>query len=216
MSRRGLLLLVLLALLHLDGGPPHRAPGAAAAAPSPLADPEAGALLRESPGRFTPEERALLRERLLAAARDSGVAPGRVAAVAEAMAGANPLLGASEVARIARAVAVYATRYGLEPELVAAVILVESHARPGARSPKGAVGLMQVMPHMFELLRPAGSPTNIETNIEAGCRILAGNIRRLGVEDGVSAYFWGSRIGGDGYLRKVLAARARVRDRVSS
>ena len=112
--------------------------------------------------------------------------------------------------------ALYATRYGLEPELVTAVILVESHARPGARSPKGALGLMQVMPHMFEALRPAGSPSNIETNIEVGCRILAGNIRRLGVEDGVSAYFWGSRIGGDGYLRKVLATRARVRGRISS
>jgi len=210
-SRRGLLLLVLLALLHLDGGP------AGPASPTRAgSEPASAPLIGATSERFTAAERRWLGEALRAAARESGVAPRRVAAVAEAIAQANPLLRPSEVARIARAVAVCATRYGLEPELVAAVILVESHARPGARSPKGALGLMQVMPFMFEALRPAGSPTHIETNIEVGCLILATNIRRLGLEDGVSAYFWGSRIGGDGYLRKVLAARARVRDRISS
>jgi hypothetical protein len=48
----------------------------------------------------------------------------------------------------------------------------------------------------------------IESNIEAGCWILAGNIRRLGEEEGISSYFWGSDIRGLGYLEKVRAARA--------
>lgn len=39
-----------------------------------------------------------------------------------------------------------ATRNGLEPALVAAVIRVESGYRPHALSPRGAVGLMQIMP----------------------------------------------------------------------
>ncbi len=40
----------------------------------------------------------------------------------------------------------YASAKGLEPELVLAIISVESKGREGAVSPKGAVGLMQIMP----------------------------------------------------------------------
>jgi hypothetical protein len=72
----------------------------------------------------------------------------------------------------------------------------------------GAVGLMQVMPHMASPLEVAGNLTTIESNVEAGCMILADNIRRLGEEDGISAYFWGSDIRGVAYLLRVRAARA--------
>jgi hypothetical protein len=99
---------------------------------------------------------------------------------------------------------------------VLAVMLVESNARPWAHSPKGAVGLMQVMPHMMQPLGLAGNLATIESNIEAGCFILSHNIRRLGVEDGISAYFWGSEIRGVAYLEKVLEARARVRSLATS
>ena len=98
----------------------------------------------------------------------------------------------------------------LDAELVTAIVLVESSARPWARSPKGAQGLMQVMPHMSRSMGLAGNLNTIETNIEAGCRILADNIRRLGEEDGISAYFWGSEIRGEGYLERVQLARQRV------
>lgn len=39
-----------------------------------------------------------------------------------------------------------ARRAALDPELVAAVVQVESNYRPEATSPKGAMGLMQVVP----------------------------------------------------------------------
>ncbi|MGH0028654.1 MAG: transglycosylase SLT domain-containing protein [Myxococcota bacterium] len=123
----------------------------------------------------------------------------------------NPTLSDAEGARIGEAVVRSADKYGLDPDLVTAVLIVESGARPWAQSPKGAVGLMQVMPYMVEGMPLAGNLTTIESNVEAGCMILADNIRRLGEDDGISAYFWGSNIRGVAYLDRVRAARAQVR-----
>jgi hypothetical protein len=75
---------------------------------------------------------------------------------------------------------------------------------------------MQVMPHMSEARILAGNLTTIESNVAAGCSILADNIRRLGEDDGISAYFWGSDIRGVAYLDRVRAARATVRRLVES
>jgi soluble lytic murein transglycosylase-like protein len=133
------------------------------------------------------------------------------ASIARVLARENPQLAAPELARIARAVLRYSGKYDLDPELVTAVIMVESSALPSARSPKGAMGLMQVMPSMLEPLRLVGNFTTVESNIEAGCLILADNIRRMGEGDGILAYFWGPNIRGGAYLERVRAARAEVR-----
>jgi soluble lytic murein transglycosylase-like protein len=124
---------------------------------------------------------------------------------------ANPALSPNQAQRIAAAVIRYSAKYGLDPVLVTQVLWVESGARPWVRSPLGAVGLMQVMPHVAEKLELAGNLATIDTNIEAGCWILADNIRRLGEEDGISAYFWGSEIRSVVYLDRVKKARAAVR-----
>jgi len=124
----------------------------------------------------------------------------RIAAVLLAT---NPSLGSLTSQRIAAAVLRCSREQNLPADLVLAVLLVESSARPAARSAKGAIGLMQVMPHMFDELSLPGNVAHIEANIEAGCLLLADNIRRLGEEDGVSAYFWGRRIRGQRYLRRV-------------
>lgn len=131
--------------------------------------------------------------------------------IAEIVGSANPSLRTQQRQRIGRAVMRSSRAHGLDPQLVTAVMLVESGARPWARSPKGAVGLMQVMPHMAVGLELAGNLTTIESNVEAGCSILADNIRRLGEDDGISAYFWGSNIRGVAYLDRVRAARAALR-----
>lgn len=123
----------------------------------------------------------------------------------------NPALSASEVERISTSVIRYSTKYGLDPLLVTQILWVESGARPWVRSSLGAVGLMQVMPYMAAPLELSGSLVAIETNIEAGCWILADNIRRLGGEDGISAYFWGSEIRSVSYLERVREARAAIR-----
>jgi soluble lytic murein transglycosylase-like protein len=124
---------------------------------------------------------------------------------------ANPALSKTDVRRTSAAILRYSGKYQLDPMLVTQVIWVESGARPWVRSPLGAVGLMQVMPHMAAPLELSGSLASIESNIEAGCWILADNIRRLGEEDGISAYFWGSDIRSVSYLHRVQRARATIR-----
>lgn len=128
----------------------------------------------------------------------------------------NPHLTEAQIGRIREAILRYSHKYTLDPLLVMAVIEVESAARPWARSPKGALGLMQVMPYMIRPMDLAGNASTIEANIEAGCMILASNIRRLGEEDGISAYFWGSDIRGVTYLNRVRAARERLKREIPS
>ncbi len=132
----------------------------------------------------------------------------RIAAILQSH---NPVLSPPQSDRIGRAIVRSASKYALDPDLVTAVLLVESGGRPWARSRMGAVGLMQVMPYMVTEMELAGNLTTIESNVEAGCAILADNIRRLGEDDGISAYFWGSNIRGVAYLDRVRAARAAVR-----
>lgn len=64
-----------------------------------------------------------------------------------------------------------AQRWGLDPQLVEAVIATESAFDPRARSSKGAMGLMQLMPataRRFQV-RDAWNP---EENVEGGTRYL--------------------------------------------
>ena len=71
-------------------------------------------------------------------------------------------------------------------------------------SAKGAVGLMQVMPYVYyDLLELPGSIGHLESNVEAGCLVLADDIRRLGLRRGVSSYFWGNSIVSDHYVNGV-------------
>ena len=49
-----------------------------------------------------------------------------------------------------RTIEVVARRNGLSPDLIKAVAMVESSLRPDAVSPKGAIGLMQLMPATAE------------------------------------------------------------------
>ena len=66
-----------------------------------------------------------------------------------------------------------ATQTGLSPELVLALIEVESSFRQFAISKSGAQGLMQVMPFWkHEIGRPQDNLTDIETNLYYGCYIL--------------------------------------------
>ena len=66
-----------------------------------------------------------------------------------------------------------ASQLDLSPELVLAVIEVESHFDRYAVSRAGAQGLMQVMPFWKnELGRPEDNLTDTATNLRYGCHIL--------------------------------------------
>jgi len=65
------------------------------------------------------------------------------------------------------------TRAGLDPQLVLAVIQVESNFRKYAVSRSGARGYMQVMPFWVDLLgRNTHNLFNLRTNLRYGCVIL--------------------------------------------
>ena len=67
---------------------------------------------------------------------------------------------------------------GVRPDLVRAVVQVESAFNPNARSPKGAMGLMQLMP---ATARQYGvtDPYNPSENVRAGVRYLRGLLDRF-------------------------------------
>lgn len=110
-----------------------------------------------------------------------------------------------------------AAYYGLDPRLIAAVMLQESGGQPDAYSKSGAVGLMQVMPRdglaadfmcangscfssrpsMEELFDP-------QFNIDFGAMMLSGLISKYGdIREGLRAY--GPMDSGDHYADLVLA-----------
>jgi len=72
-----------------------------------------------------------------------------------------------------------ARRYGLEPELVRAVVRIESAFYPKAHSKAGAMGLMQLMPGTAADLGVA-DPWDPVANLDGVCRYLAQMLTRFG------------------------------------
>ncbi len=124
-----------------------------------------------------------------------------------------PLTAGADLSALAEAAA---RRHALDPELVRAVVAVESDFRADAVSPKGAQGLMQLMPATAKALgvTDAFDPAQ---NLEGGARHLRALIDQYGgdVKRALAAYNAGpgavARHGGvppypetRDYVRKVL------------
>jgi soluble lytic murein transglycosylase-like protein len=88
----------------------------------------------------------------------------------------------------------YAAHYHIEPEVIAAFIDVESNWNPRAISPKGAMGLMQLMPATARRFGDF-APFDPDQNIAAGTRYITtlmwefhGDLRLV-----AAAYYAGDR-----------------------
>lgn len=121
---------------------------------------------------FDVQEPAAVEPPRLLDGRLPGLPDARAPVMASFVPRAAPLeLGAPHLQRL---VTTASRRYGLDPRLVGALVHVESAYQTQARSPKGALGLMQIMPATgerygvaarHELLDPA-------TNVDVGARYL--------------------------------------------
>ena len=110
-------------------------------------------------------------------------------------------------------------KHGVDSRLVKAVIQVESGYQSRARSPKGALGLMQLMPETARLYA-VGNPFDPLANIEAGIKHLRSLLDRFDLPLALAAYNAGEgavqRFGGvppyretRQYVARVLALFAR-------
>lgn len=91
--------------------------------------------------------------------------------------------------RIAAAIDKSASKYGVDPSLIRAIIKVESNFDPNVVSSAGAMGLMQIMPENCTALGIT-DPLNIEQNIDGGVRHIKDYINRYSgdIEMALMAY----------------------------
>ncbi len=170
-------------------------------------------LLAGAPALANVDQRddAELRRALMAAVQDSGSFSDRFEAevwlldMSQRLSRRMP--DVDERLRFLKLVHYEASRVDLPPELVLAVIEVESAFDRWAISRAGAQGLMQVMPFwLAELDRPHDNLHHPETNLRMGCTILRhyydrerGDLKRA-----LAAY--NGSLGRDEYPQRVLTA----------
>lgn len=108
--------------------------------------------------------------------------------VADALEQAAPSGGLLETTPYGEIISAVSEAQGVDPLLVRALIQVESNYRPKAKSPRGAMGLMQLMPSTAKGSK-VRNPFDPRANIEAGIRHLKALLDRLGsTEMALAAY----------------------------
>jgi hypothetical protein len=103
----------------------------------------------------------------------------------------------------------------VDPQLLLAVIAIESRYNPFVESAVGAQGLMQIMGSVHrDKLRTRGGRVAVfdpVVNIRVGAQILSDCIRRRGsVQGGLACYVGATGVGDGGYGSRVLAERRRM------
>ncbi len=115
------------------------------------------------------------------------------------------LSSAEERLTLLRLVHGEASRAGLKPELILALIHAESHFDRFAISSVGAQGMMQVMPFWkAELGRPQDNLTDNATNLRYGCTILSYYLRKENGDINRALARYNGSLGKNRYPAKVI------------
>jgi len=133
-----------------------------------------------------------------------------IEALAASPTAAAPALSADAIRGLVSRVA---QRLGLDIKLAHAVVRTESNYQPLAVSPRGAMGLMQIMPVIMREY-DVTDPFDPERNLEAGMRHLQNLLKRFDVRKALAAYNAGesavSRYGGVPPYRETQTYVARI------
>ncbi len=143
----------------------------------------------------------------------------------------NRRLPRAQAEQIARAILYFSAQHGVDPRFIMAIVLVESGFNPNATSPKGAMGLGQLMPGTARGLGVV-DPYDPIQNLEATVRLVRGHLVKYWNQTGdpngwdhvilaLAAYNAGSgavrRHGGvppyketQNYIRKVISVYKRL------
>jgi soluble lytic murein transglycosylase-like protein len=94
------------------------------------------------------------------------------------------------LARVVRAITSSSLRHGVDPRLVASIVIVESGANPYAISEADSVGLMQIHLGTWATIadRENINLFKVEDNVEFGVRILRDYITASNTWEGVARY----------------------------
>ena len=106
--------------------------------------------------------------------------PQTIAGLPPLTSGARPVSGSILVKdpQVAKIIQKNAKQHGVDPKLVQAMIRQESGFNPTAVSPKGAMGLMQLMPETAASMG-VEDPFDVEQNIKGGIRFLKICLKRF-------------------------------------
>lgn len=95
-----------------------------------------------------------------------------------------------------------ATRHGVDPDLLTALVWTESSFQPDAVSPAGAIGLAQLMPGTARSL--GVDPRDPAQNLDGSARMMAGLIEQFGrVDHALAAY----NVGPNGLMKGLAEGR---------
>jgi soluble lytic murein transglycosylase-like protein len=109
--------------------------------------------------------------------------------------------------RISRAVYKWGRVYGVSPYLIMSVAHRESNFNPNAVSPVGAVGVMQIMPDVWQLDK--SRMFDIDYNVQMGTKILKHYLDQYGDPGRALFAYWGGNpnLHGFGYPSRVLGSK---------
>ena len=100
----------------------------------------------------------------------------------------------------------YASRYGVDPDLVRAIIYAESKGDPFVTSRVGAQGLMQIMPQTADFMG-INNPFDPEENIKAGVKFISWLVKNGKKDD--TDLLWAWNAGLSKLNKKILPSETR-------